>query len=410
MQYPILEIIKKIKPEIVLKGKEHELNYNPEIEILSRYGGRLIFGSGEVVFSSLDLMKKEFQEINSGQINTPLNFLKRHGLTKEQLINLIVEFKKIRVCVIGDMILDEYISCQPLGMSQEDPTIVVTPLDSHKFIGGAGIVFAHAAGLGAKSELISVMGDDKSAEYVESALIDFGVKAFFVKDESRPTTLKQRYRAIGKTLLRVSHLHQGAISKKIQGLLYEKIESSLNNINVLIFSDFNYGCLPQELVNKIISAAKKKGVIIIADSQSSSQTGDISRFDGMKLITPTEREARLATKDTESGLVILAEKLRQKCNAENIFLKMGSEGLLVHAHNTRNNEWITDRVDALNTSAKDVSGAGDSMLVASALTLAAGGNIWEAACLGSIVAAIQVSRVGNTPMTVGELIAECNKI
>jgi rfaE bifunctional protein kinase chain/domain len=408
MDQPVLDVIKRLRPDIVLKGKEHELNHNPELEIVSRYGGRLVFGSGEVVFSSLDLMRREFQGVNLGQIIAPIDFMNRHGIPRENLVNLINAFKALSVCVVGDMILDEYITCQPLGMSQEDPTIVVTPLDSKKFIGGAGIVAAHAAGLGAKSELITVIGDDAAAQYVENALLEAGVQANLIKDESRPTTLKQRFRAIGKTLLRVSHLHQGAISKSLQERLYGQIISALDRVDVMIFSDFNYGCLPQELVDRAIIAAKKKNVMLLADSQSSSQTGDVSRFNGMKLITPTEREARLAMRDTESGLVVLAERLRQQSGAENIFLKLGAEGLLVHAHNSSENDWITDRVDALNNSPKDVAGAGDSMLVTAALTLAAGGGIWEAACLGSIAAAVQVGRVGNKPMNAEEIITGCN--
>ena len=408
MDQPILKVIERLRPDIVLKGKEHELNHNPELEVVSQYGGRLIFGSGEVVFSSLDLMRREFQNVNSGHISAPIDFMSRHGISREALINLIHAYKTLSVCVVGDMILDEYITCQPLGMSQEDPTIVVTPLDSKKFIGGAGIVAAHAAGLGAKSELITVIGDDATAGYVQQALQDAGVQARFIKDGSRPTTLKQRFRTMGKTLLRVSHLHQGAVSKNLQERLYEQIISALDRADVMIFSDFNYGCLPQELVNRAIVAAKNKNVMLLADSQSSSQTGDVSRFNGMKLITPTEREARLAIRDTESGLVVLAEKLRQQSNAENIFLKLGAEGLLVHAQNSSENDWITDRVDALNNSPKDVAGAGDSMLVAAALTLAAGGAVWEAACLGSIAAAVQVGRVGNKPMNADEMIAGCN--
>ena len=80
---------------------------------------------------------------------------------------------------------------------------------------------------------------------------------------------------------------------------------------------------------------------MIADSQSSSQLGDISRFKNMNLITPTEREARLSVRDNESGLVILAEKLRKKSNANNIFLKIGEEGLLVHAETSNNNSWLS---------------------------------------------------------------------
>ena len=146
--------------------------------------------------------------------------------------------------------------------------------------------------------------------------------------------------------------------------------------------------------------------MIAADSQSSSQIGDISRFQCMDLITPTEREARISTRNREDGLVVLAEDLRKQANAQNILLKLGEEGLLIHAGNSIDENWHTDRVGALNSAPKDVAGAGDSLLIASALTLASGGSIWEAACLGSLAAAIQVGRVGNTPVQRDELMRE----
>ena len=148
--------------------------------------------------------------------------------------------------------------------------------------------------------------------------------------------------------------------------------------------------------------------MLVADSQSSSQTGDISRFKNMDLITPTEREARISSHNREDGLVVLAEQLRLLANAKNILLKLGEEGLLIHWSDFKNNSWLNDRISALNNSPKDVSGAGDSLLIVSAMTLACGGTIWEAACLGSIAAAIQVSRVGNTPLEKEELIRELN--
>ena len=157
----------------------------------------------------------------------------------------------------------------------------------------------------------------------------------------------------------------------------------MDGADVLVFSDFNYGCLPQSLVEQVIPMAKSRSVMLAADSQSSSQVGDISRFREMDLLTPTEREARISTRNREDGLVVLAEQLRQQSSAKNILLKLGEEGLLIHAGNGKGDDWLTDRIGALNTSPKDVAGAGDSLLITSALTLIGGGNIWEAAYLGS---------------------------
>ena len=101
-------------------------------------------------------------------------------------------------------------------MSQEDPTIVVMPVDSTRFIGGAGIVAAHAAGLGASVKFISVTGNDANRKYALESLKAARVEAHLLVDDSRPTSLKQRYRSKGKSLLRVSNLHQGAISATLQ--------------------------------------------------------------------------------------------------------------------------------------------------------------------------------------------------
>ena len=399
----ITEVIQKIRPNIIVKGKEHELQYNPEQNIIEQYGGQLIFSSGEKLFSSIDLIRKEFFSTSVETVIYPDKYFERHSINKNNLLKIVNNFINLKICVIGDIIVDEYITCQPLGMSQEDPTIVVSPIDTTKFLGGAGIVASHASGLGAEVNFISVTGDDVSRVFAIEKLNEAGVLSHLLLDNTRPTTLKQRFRSKGKSLLRVSYLHQDEISQNLQKIILEKIDQIIPNINLFVFSDFNYGCLPQNLVEKIIIKLKKNNILMVADSQSSSQVGDISRFFDMDLITPTEHEARISTRNQEAGLIILADKLKKTSNAKNILLKMGEEGLLIHADNKEYPNWFTDRVDALNNSPKDVAGAGDSLLITAAMTLASGGNIWEAAGLGSIAAAVQVGRVGNTPLQLSEL-------
>ena len=400
------EVLLRIKPDFVVKGKEFELKYNPEQEILEKYGGRLIFSSGETIFSSADLISKEFLQTTTNLTSIPQDYLLRHKLSISSLCNIIRNFSKLKVCVIGDIIIDEYIACQPLGMSQEDPTIVVTPIDSRLFLGGAGIVAAHAAGLGADVKFISVTGNDTARKFSIDELTIANVKTDLLIDSGRPTTLKQRFRSKGKTLLRVSHLHQGAISIQMQAEILDILKNCIADFDLLVFSDFNYGCLPQTLVDQIVLLAKLHKVMLAADSQSSSQVGDVSRFKGMDLLTPTEHEARISARNQQDGLVVLAEQLKNQSDAVNILLKMGEEGLLVHAAALNGDSWLTDRISALNSAPKDVSGAGDSLLITSAMTLASGGNIWEAALLGSLAAAIQVGRVGNTPLQTNELLQE----
>lgn len=406
MDEAIQDTILRLRPDIVVKGKEYESRFNLESSTLEQYGGRLLFSSGETIFSSVDLIRREFFNPEQNSIQLPRNYLRRHDIESLRVGDLLKTFSRLKVCVIGDLIIDEYITCQPLGMSQEDPTIVVTPIDTARFIGGAGIVAAHAASLGASVNFVSIAGDDCNREFALEALNALGVETSLIIDGNRPTTLKQRYRSKGKSLLRVSYLHQDGVSIALQKKLFAEIEKALRRADVLVFADFNYGCLPQQLVEQIIDMAKKQNVLLAADSQSSSQMGDIGRFKGMDLLTPTEREARISTRNHEDGLVVLADKLREQSNAKNILLKLGEEGLLIHAGNVQTRDCSTDKVEALNSAPKDVAGAGDSLLIASAMTLACGGNIWEAAFLGSLAAAVQVGRVGNTPIKTEELLRE----
>jgi rfaE bifunctional protein kinase chain/domain len=402
--------IAALHPAVVVMGKEHEDTNNPEQSAVQAYGGQLLYGSGDTTFSSLELLRRETELVNHSSIIKPKEYIARHGIDLSAVDVLMARMRGLKVCVIGDTIVDEYIQCDPLGMSQEDPTIVVTPLMSNKFLGGAGIVAAHARALGAGTvSLVTVTGEDETNDYVADKLQTYGVDAKLVIDESRPTTLKQRYRTGNKTLLRVSHLRQHKINKTLQRQMRDQVFAALVDADLLIFSDFNYGALPQDLVDEVSQECTRLGIMMVADSQSSSQVGDVARFKNTALLTPTEREARLALGNYEDGLVVLAEALRNKTNALNIVITLGAEGLLIHAGHSDKSQWLTDRLPALNSAPKDVAGAGDCLLVCTAMALVLGHPIFESLYLGSVAAACQVGRIGNIPLTSSELLIEVHK-
>jgi rfaE bifunctional protein kinase chain/domain len=291
-------------------------------------------------------------------------------------------------------------------MSEEDPTVVVTPISTDRFIGGAAVVAAHAASLGANVAFVSVVGDDDSGRYVESELQGLGVTAQLIVDDTRPTTLKQRFRAHDKTLLRVSQLSQRSVDLGIQSQLVSHASAAMRDADILVFSDFNYGVLPQAVVDQIAGVAHARNIAMVADSQSSSQLGDISRYGGMTLLSATEREARLALRNSEDGINTVAHSLLSKTRAANLILKLGSDGALIMRRTDSAGNYEIEQLPALNSTPRDVAGAGDSLLVTAALALASGASIWESSLLGSIGAAVQVSRVGNIPITNSEIARE----
>lgn len=408
LSQPPQEYIKSLRPDIVVKGWEHHDKNLPEKEIIKEYGGRLIFSSGDIKLSGFTVANIENSHTALHTIAKPTGFMKRHNFSGKDSLAMLERFQSLNVCVLGDIIVDQYLNCQPVGMSQEDPTIVVRPAQSKFYLGGAGIVACHARSLGADVHFISVCGDDEAGEYSKNQFDEMGVQHHIFQDQSRPTTQKKRYRASGKTLLRVNDYADHPISENIRAQILEQLKKLAYGIDVIIFSDFSYGALPQDLVDEITSWAQDKDIVITADSQSSSQIGDISRFQNLWLVTPTEHEARLALNNYTDGLVQLGDKMQEKTGAKNVVITLAEEGLFIKKAQNDQGEIVNDRLPALQSSVQDVSGAGDAFLVTASMALAAGADIWQSAYLGSLASAIQVSRVGNIPLQNAELAEALN--
>jgi len=395
-------LLARIRPNIIVKGQEFKSEFNEEELYLKAYECELIFSPG-IPKRSRESIESRNRKDRVSFFDFSTGFCNRHGVDKERIINLIGQFSKLKVLVIGDIIIDEYVDCFPIGMSQEDPTIVVSPHVTNTFIGGAGIVAAHGVSLGADVSLYSKIGNDDAGSFARESLLEYGISDLVSAEKLRRTVVKRRYRSRGKTLLRVNSMNHAGSEKKLSDRVLRCCEEA--HYDTLVFADFNYGSLPDELIPDCINIARKKNATIVADCQASSQFGDITKFKGVDLITPTEHEARLSLKNYRDGLTVLSDKLLETTKCNYVFLKLGVDGFLVDCRPglLQPNDIRTDQLHALNRSPVDVAGAGDSMLMVSALTLAAGGTIWEAAILASTLAAIQVSRVGNVPISLEDL-------
>jgi len=387
-------------PDIVVKGKEFEEQTNPELSALQSYGGKLIFGSGEFESNAEQFIRRTTPVKNNFDFKEVKEFISRHRIQQSGIYSTLDKMQKLNVLVIGEVIVDEYVQGTAVGLSQEDPTIVMTPNKTDTFLGGAAITAGHIKAIGAgRVNLISVLGEDKAASYVKEHIDSYKLDACLYTDNSRPTPLKTRYRAGSKTLLRVNNVRQHKISLELQANILSKITSLISELDLVVFSDFNYGLLPQTLVENITKLCENNRVKVVADSQTSSQVGDISRYQNMDLITPTEREVRVALNNPDDGLIILAQKLAKKSEAKNIVITLAEEGLLIHLPSSDFSSWENDKLPAINKHALDPAGAGDCFLAASSLALCTDASIWEACYLGSLAAACQVGSVGNTPLS-----------
>jgi rfaE bifunctional protein kinase chain/domain len=401
----IASVLTELKPDLVIKGHEHASRFNVEDEIVRSFGGELLFNSGESAFSAVDLIQREFRTPHARKYLLPNDFMERRNVDVDSIRNALNRFSGISVTVVGDLLIDEYVTCEPVGMSREEPTVVVTPVDRSRFVGGAGIVAAHAASLGAQVTFVSVCGDDDVAHFAQSELARLGVQTRWVQDTNINTLTKTRFRSQGRNLLRVNSGMSVEARAEHGEQMVEMFASSAATSDLVMFSDFNMGCLTPEVVMSMLASLPTDRPFVSADSQVGQGFGSIAKFRGIDLVTPTEGEARAALRDEESGLAALAERLRDELEVANVLLTLGKEGVLISGDRSKlASAWPTDRLPALNLSPVDVAGAGDCLLVVMSLALVSGTSLWEASLMASVAAAVQVSRVGNLPVTRDEIL------
>lgn len=411
----LLSLLGRLKPDIILKGKEFSEVKNEESEYIQATNAKLLFSSGDSFFSEYDMFDESAQNLDLGtkQIKVLRDLCSRYQIDVGRISEILQEAKALRVLVVGDLIVDEFINCHPLGMSSEEPVVAVTPVDKKRFLGGAGIVAAHASALGSKTTLVSCFGDDEVGAWAREKLQEYGVSQISAVDQSRPTTLKQRYRSGSYTLLKVSHLRQDPISNDLIDGIMNRILERDEKFDIVIFSDFSYGVCHVDLVDRFLEQAKAQDIFTAADSQSSSQIGDLSKFKNVHLLTPTERELRNEMRDQVSGLVFVGEALQKRLNAKYVFVKVGADGLILHAKNQIQEiecDSETERIPSLASTVVDSCGAGDSLLAVSSICFKLGLTAVEAALAGSCAAAIQVSRLGNIPVEIDTLVEFLNNL
>jgi len=393
------KLIKILKPSVLVLGREFENQNNKEIELAiseAKKFGRVVFHAGETSYASTHLLHHNVSDIESRNISRFRNICKINKITYKKLQNKIKIFSDSKLLVIGDTIVDNYVACDAVGMSAEAPVLVVKQLDSREFIGGAAIVASHVKALGSECHFISVVGDDKVSSNLEKILSVRGIHSNLIVDSSRPTTYKTRFMVENQKLFRVSKIKDHAISETIESMVIKKLQDLAPKIDGILVSDFVYGVITPGILTEIYNLASKYNLKLFGDLQCSSQVGKVTKFKNFDLITPTEKEARIALDDNENGLEWLANELIDKTKAKNLLMKLGSDGFIAYGGI---NSGVKQNFPSLISNPVDVAGAGDSLFAAMAVALTSNATLIEASAIGSCMASLAIQELGNIPIT-----------
>ena len=394
----LLDVISYLEPNLFVLGKEFEDSSSEEIKCaikgMMKLNKSVKFHAGDIQYSSTKLLENPKDFLLRDNINKFKFACEKQELNLNSLLKSIDSFEKTRILVIGDTILDQYAGCEALGISAEAPIIVVKELQTKNFIGGAAFVASQINSLGAECHYLSVVGNDDIAIKIKSKLNAENINHHLICDESRPTTFKKRYIVDNQKIFRVSKLSENLINKDIEKLIISKIEEIAPNIDGIVLSDFVYGAITRNIIDNVLKLAEKYKFKIFGDLQCSSQVGLVTKFKNFTLLSPNEKEARIALQDKESGLETISKNLLKETNSNMLIMKLGDEGLIAY-EKISSEKIIRQSFPALCVNPVDVTGAGDVLLAGVATSLCSENNLMASVAIGSCMAALAVENMGN---------------
>lgn len=312
---------------------------------------------------------------------------------------IIGKFADQRVLVVGDIVLDHYIRGAVERLNPEAPVPILQAKSEMLMTGGAGNTAKNAASLGAQVTLLGVAGEDPNADLLVEQADSEGYRALLVRDGTRPTIRKVRFLVRNQQMLRVDYELSHNISADVEDAILSLLEKHIPEATAVIVSDYAKGTITARVAEALVRIAKQHNVPVAADVKPSRA----AYFVGTELISPNLKEGHeyLGLNYFEQGgqsPASIAKQLQKKMGA-NVYLTLGAEGMYVCA---------ADGTDCHVPQAHvaevfDVSGAGDTAVVALVLARLAGANHTEAADIGNAAGAVVVGKIGSVGLSPEEL-------
>jgi D-beta-D-heptose 7-phosphate kinase/D-beta-D-heptose 1-phosphate adenosyltransferase len=303
-----------------------------------------------------------------------------------------------RVLVLGDAILDQFVYGPARRISPEAPVPVVHATHERYYPGGAANVMANLAAFDADVQGLAVVGPDAESARLKELLAGLGVNPDgFVTQSDWSTPRKCRVVAEGQHALRVDFERSCRIDSGTFETLAGAAQRLIPECDVVVISDYAKGTLSPLLIQSIVAMARDWRRPVIVDPKGC----DASRYTSATVLTPNQAETEALTgvpiRDEES-LARAAGALRRAAVADWVVVTRGDQGMAVMGEEL-------NLIPPRAACARDVSGAGDTVVAATAFGLAAGLTVLEAATIANAAAAIAVARPGIATLSRAELLA-----
>jgi D-beta-D-heptose 7-phosphate kinase/D-beta-D-heptose 1-phosphate adenosyltransferase len=304
----------------------------------------------------------------------------------------------VRVLVVGDVMLDRFVTGTVDRVSPEGPVPVLRVAQERTALGGAGNVLRNLSALGAAGVLLAAAGDDAAGREVERLAAEQGAEGSRILSVAgRATTVKQRYLAGGQQLLRADRETTDALPEAAARALLEAARAALPGVRALVVSDYGKGTLAADALATLIEAARAAGRPVVVDPKG----GDYLRYRGASLMTPNRAELETASglgAVDDRAVVAACRALIERCGFDGILATRSEEGMTLVERDGAIRHFRAEAREVF-----DVTGAGDTVVALLGAALAAGIGPPDAARLANAAAGLVVGRLGTAVVRRDEL-------
>ncbi len=319
-------------------------------------------------------------------------------MSSSALIQVLESLGNPRVLIVGDLILDRYVSGDVRRISPEAPIPVLAASTREARLGGAGNVAANLRSMEAEVELCGLVGDDGDGRELLEMMRSMGVETgACLVDPARPTTVKTRMMSGVHQMIRVDWEDAQGLSSELEQQLLDSLPERIAAADAVLLSDYGKGVLTERVLRSAIDECRRQGKPVLVDPKGS----DYARYRGATLLTPNRKEAEEALGRPIASFAELPEaaaELKRRAELTASLITLGPDGIFYLEEDGR-----FERVPTMARAVFDVTGAGDTVIAQLALALAAGRPLSEAVVLANHAAGLVVARRGAASVTREEL-------
>jgi D-beta-D-heptose 7-phosphate kinase/D-beta-D-heptose 1-phosphate adenosyltransferase len=329
----------------------------------------------------------------------------KNMLSINRLIKTIERFNSVKILVLGDLMVDHYVFGETTRISPEAPVPVVDVISETFKLGGSANVANNILSLGGTVFPTGIVGADKNGSWLINEFKTHGgdVSGIIV-DNNRPTTTKMRILVGHHQLLRVDYESREAVDSAYANQILNYIRNNINDIDCIVISDYDKGLITKNIIEALVNLKQEKGTKIIVDPKIEH----FLDYKGVSIIKTNINNARKVLKmkvKDETGIRRIASKLLAEFECDTVIITLGKDGLSLLKED---GQYV--HIPALARAVYDITGAGDTVTAALALSTSTNASIVESALISNVAAAIKVGKVGTSIVTQDELVSQLHSL